>query len=346
MITIMHLLSMNSLSGAEKVAINIINHLESEEFHFVYVSLDGPIHNVLENEKIEFMPIKKMSISEVHRTIKKINPDIIHAHDNRASVTAALSSLNIPIISHLHSSPSWMGKVCIKSIVYGLTTIRYKVILTVSNNIKKISLAIRNSDKAFTVYNPIDIFNIQKISEDFIADESDIVFSGRLCYQKNPIYFLDIIKTIVANKDDLKVIMLGDGELKEDCLTYITANNLQNNVIIKGFVSNPYPYMKSSKILCSTSHYEGLALVAIEAMCLGLPVVSTQYGGIEEVNKHLVTGFNCLNKKDYIEAINKLLSDKNLYNQMSYEAKNHMLEFEKRNNYYKKIKDIYLDITC
>lgn len=346
MITIMHLLSMNSLSGAEKVAINIIDHLESKEYHFVYVSPDGPIRNVLENEKIEFIPIKKMSISEVHRTIKNIRPDIIHAHDNRASVVAALSCMNIPIISHLHSSPFWISKICVKTILYGLTTIRYKTILTVSNNIKERSIPLRNSNKVFTVYNPINIANIQKLSDEFIAEESDIVFSGRLSYPKNPIFFLDIIKSIIANKPNLKVIMLGDGELKDECLTYISANNLQDNVVMKGFVPNPYPYMKNSKILCSTSRFEGLALVAIEAMCLGLPVISTQYNGIEEVNIHSVTGFNCTNKQDYIESVNKILNNKILYDQMSNEAKKHLIEFEKRNDYYKKIKDIYKHIAC
>lgn len=346
MITIMHLLSMNSLSGAEKVAINIINHLESEEFHFIYVSPDGPIRKVLQDEKIDFISINKLNIFEVNKVIKQIKPNLIHAHDNRASVFAALSIHSVPIISHLHSNPSWMNKICFKTIIYRLCVNRFKSILTVSKSISENFLAIQSSNKVLNIYNPISSKFIMDKASEFIPEKSDIVFCGRLSTVKKPILFLEIVNEIKKTHNDIKACVIGDGELRNECEKYIAANNLENNIKMIGFVINPYPYIKQSHILCSTSDYEGFGLVAAEAMCLGLPVISTYSGGVQEINKDWVTGFNCINKEDCIESVNKLLTDDNLFNQMSYQAKLHMLEFEEKNNYYKKIKDIYLDTTC
>ena len=56
--------------------------------------------------------------------------------------------------------------------------------------------------------------------------------------------------------------------------------NLQNVIKIKGFMENPYGILNASKILCMPSVWEGYGLVAVEALALGIPVVSTGVGGL------------------------------------------------------------------
>ena len=111
---ILHILNTGSFSGAENVVISIINEFQKrniENIELIYVSLEGSIRKRLEKEKIKYEPIKKMSVGEIKRVIKKYNPDIIHAHDFTASIICAVSAKKIPVISHIHNNCPWLKKI-------------------------------------------------------------------------------------------------------------------------------------------------------------------------------------------------------------------------------------------
>lgn len=90
-------------------------------------------------------------------------------------------------------------------------------------------------------------------------------------------------------------------ELKE----YINNNNLNNNVFLLGFQTNPYVYIKNSKIMLLTSIYEGTPMCALEALCLGKPIVSTPTDGMKDLIKQGFNGF--LSDKDD-ELINNIIN--------------------------------------
>ena len=85
---ILHLLASNKFSGAEHIAVDIIRALQ-EKYELVYVSPTGEIKEFLGQEKIRYIPLNELSYLEVYRVIKDYKPDIIHAHDYRASCIAA-----------------------------------------------------------------------------------------------------------------------------------------------------------------------------------------------------------------------------------------------------------------
>ena len=94
-------------SGLESVAITIIENLKYK-FDFVYVTQDGPIVDVLKERNIDYYIIKKMSVSEIRKCVKELQPDIIHAHDYTASCICSLAKIKLPIISHLHNNSPWI----------------------------------------------------------------------------------------------------------------------------------------------------------------------------------------------------------------------------------------------
>ena len=110
---IIHFLNTNKYSGAENVAISIINQMKNDN-EIIYVSLDGPIREYLEENNITFEPIKKIGISELRRVIKKYNPDIIHAHDFTASIISSLVRGKRKLISHIHNNVKWLRNVNVK----------------------------------------------------------------------------------------------------------------------------------------------------------------------------------------------------------------------------------------
>lgn len=116
---VLHLLESPRFSGAENVVCQIILMLK-DEIEFVYCSRDGQIREALQERNIKFCPIKKLSVSEVKRVIKEEKPDLIHAHDMRASFYAALVCGRIPLISHIHNNNFDSRGLSVKSILYFL----------------------------------------------------------------------------------------------------------------------------------------------------------------------------------------------------------------------------------
>lgn len=278
---VLHILNTGSYSGAENVVITIINNTKSE-IDSVYLSKDGSIRKILAENDIQFYPVEKLSFSELRRAVKAIKPDIIHAHDFTAGMMAAVSTRGISIINHLHNNSPWLQKIGLKSILYAMSSFRYKKILTVSDSVMdEFVFSKICKDKTVVVGNPIDIKKIiGKVENKNICEPYEIAFLGRLSHQKNPIFFLEIIYEIKKQLPNVQVKMIGDGELREQVENRIKELELEDNVKLLGFKGNPYEYLYKAKILCMPSDWEGFGLAAVEALTLGKPVVAASVGGL------------------------------------------------------------------
>lgn len=334
------LVSTNIYSGAEAVNLNIINNLK-DDFNFTYVSPKGSINTYLCESNINHIEISKLSISEIKRVIKDYKPDIIHATDYRASVLCSIASKKIPYISHLHNNSPWLKKLCINSIAYLFAGLRAKFILTVSNSIKKeyiFSKFIKN--KIYNISNPISRNNILSKVDKNDKKEYDICFIGRLTEQKNPLRLIKIISLIKEEKNDIKAVIVGDGELREECEKEIIKLDLKENISLVGFQKNPYTYLNKSKVFLFPSIWEGFGLVLFEALSLGVPCFTTKVGGIVDIVNNECGAF-CKSDKEFVENIISTLSDENKYKKLSEGA---ILRSQKLDNsitYYKKVKEIY-----
>jgi len=126
-----------------------------------------------------------------------------------------------------------------------------------------------------TIYNPFDINDIKRQSKAYAIQEKDyIIHLGHFNSDKQH----DIlIKAYKKSGIKQKLLLLGDdskgtgGQIKQ----LVIDLNLQNHVIFKGLISNPFPYVKNAKALILSSKNEGLPTVLIEALILNTPIVST-----------------------------------------------------------------------
>lgn len=339
---ILHILNTSSYSGAENVAISIINNM-GDRYESAYASLEGPIRNNLKKNNIVFIPIVRMSISEIRRIIKLFKPDIIHAHDYTASIIVASSGVKIPIISHLHNNPPWLKNYNVYSYLYLLSTFRYKKVLGVSESIfEEYVFGKKISNKTMSISNPIDTEDIIKkknCNSEFSASY-DVVFLGRLTVQKNPIRFIRIISEMVIKVPDLQVAMIGDGILRKECDLMIDQLNLSKNIHLLGFLENPYEFLSKAKVLCITSKWEGFGLVAVEALSLGIPVIATPVGGLPGIVDSecgLLTNDN----NEYAEELYQVLNNEEYRNKKSLKAYIKSGELNNINFYIEKLTDIY-----
>ena len=106
------------------------------------------------------------------------------------------------------------------------------------------------------------------------GDVPIVVGVGRLVKQKD---FCTLIRAfaIAREERELKLVILGEGPLRKELEKLIRDLNVKNDVWMPGFVSNPYAYMKRSDVFALSSRWEGLGVVVIEAIALGVQVVST-----------------------------------------------------------------------
>ncbi len=345
--TVLHILNTGSYSGAENVVITLINAIQEKNkvYHFVYVSLYGPIKDILDSNGIEYEVISKLTISEIHRVVHLYHPDIIHAHDFTAGIICSASFVKVPIICHLHNNKPWIKRVNIFSVIFLLSCIRYNKIVMVSKAVNDEYIfrsIIKN--KSIIIGNPI---NLTQIKEKALVEKTEnkdlkynVVFIGRLSEAKNPLRFINIIEKLVNENPDLHVAMIGDGELKSLCIEVIKEKKLSNNIDMLGFLYNPYPILLNSKILCMTSLWEGFGLVAVEALALGVPVLATPVGGLTKILDQNC-GFFYTNDNEACSEIVRLLTDTDYYMMKSKNATLRSKELYNLDMYIESIINIY-----
>ncbi len=322
-IRVMHVLNTRTYSGAENVAISIIQGT-AEKCESVYVSLNGTIREVLESQGIKYLPLKNVSVSEITRAIQKCHPDIIHAHDFTAGIISALTMTDIPIINHIHNNSPWIKKYGIYSFAYYAATLRFKKILTVSPSVMdEYVFGKKLIKKVSVIGNPINTSYIRELAGRLDEEKQyDVAFLGRLTIQKDPMAFLQIVNLLKKEKTNLKCIMIGDGEMREEVKTQIRSYQLEECIDLVGFQKNPYTFLKSARVCCMPSRWEGFGLAAVEALALGIPVVAAPVGGLVTIINQSC-GFFCEDPLDYTEKIRKLLENADLYSQLSANAMRH-----------------------
>ena len=305
---ILHVLNSSSYSGAENVVCQIIEMFKNDEnIEMAYCSRDGQIRNVLQNKNIKFYPISGLNKNELKKVVADFKPDIIHAHDFRASIACSRFSKKTDVISHLHNNSPWLKKFCLKSIVYGLSCKRYKKILTVSDSVfDEFIFGKRFKNKLTRIGNPVNIEAIREKSQEYNYEKRyDICVCGRLTAQKNPFGMLGILNRLSV---DFSAAVIGDGELRKEVEEKINELKLNDKIELLGFRDNPYPIIKNCKLLLMPSAWEGFGLVAVEALALGLPVVCSNVGGLPAIVND-ECGKVCEAENQYAEEIDKLLSD-------------------------------------
>ena len=343
-IKVMHVLNTGGYSGAENVVITMINSMR-DTVNATYVSPEGMIRNILNENMINFVPVKKVTPFQLKRVIREVHPDVIHAHDFTAGVMAAFTFTSIPIINHLHNNSLWIKKIGIKSMLYYICSMKFKKILTVSESVmNEYVFGKYLKKKSVVVGNPIDKNKIKKLANEQENNQYyDVVVLGRLTEAKNPSLFIEIVEQLVKKHPGLKSAMIGDGELRVEIEKQIEDKKLKNNIELLGFQSNPYTYLNHAKIVCMPSKWEGFGLAAVEALILGKPVVAAPVGGLVNIVDGQC-GKLCTTEEEYVEEIERLLTDFDYYTKKQKCAFEREKQFEDLKIYMKKINDSYYEV--
>lgn len=163
-----------------------------------------------------------------------------------------------------------------------------------------------NEKKVEVIYNPIDIEKVINLKNEVLQEDNElfngnvIINVGRLTKQKGQWHLIRAFSKVVNEIPDAKLVILGEGELREYLQRIIRDFNLEENVFLLGYKKNPFKYLAKSKLFVLSSLYEGFGNVIIEAMTCGTSVISTdcKYGPREIITGHLNLENN-INKSEY-----------------------------------------------
>ena len=291
------------------------------------------------NIKLNSAPLSYDFVKIFKKIVKDY--DIIHIHSPNPLAEILSLITNEKIIVHWHSD------IVRQKVSYMLyKPIQKKIlrkaakIITTSPQYLKTSKQLKNyKDKAAIIplgLNPRrleikdeGIKEFEKI-KDKINNKKIVLAVGRLVEYKGFEYLLEASKFL---KDDIIVLIAGGGPLYGYLQNKINSL-LGNRVLLLGRVADISIFMKNCDLFClpSISRNEAFGLVLAEALYFGKPLVTTNVegSGMNYVNKHNETGLVVppKNPRALAEAINKILSDENLYSKFSTNSFERFKEFD------------------
>ena len=278
--------------GAEKVTLNLAEAFLRENYHVDLIIIDDVIGYEVEESidvyKLEF----KKGMFDYYRNSRRLHKmvdalDKANAYEKiivhlQKSTRLMKGYIHPNLLNVVHSTLSQASlsnrsglrrslKVRrLKSIYDGLNIVA--VSNGIADDIRKIGIKPKTLQ---VIYNPVDAETLEKKASEATPCKNDnndyIVYVGRLAESKRHDRALEAYK---KSGIQASFLIVGEGDMRASIENKIEALGLKKSVQLCGFQSNPYPIIKRAKLLVLTSDYEGLPTVLIEALSLGVPVVS------------------------------------------------------------------------
>lgn len=150
----------------------------------------------------------------------------------------------------------------------------------------------------------------------------EAVFLGRLHPQKGVIELIDIWKLVTKSIPNAKLVIIGDGQLKNQIYQKIKKLNLQKNIYMLGFRTGQFKYdiFKNSKIVVHPAIYDSGGMSAAEAMAWGLPGVSFDLESLKTYYPQGIIKSPISNNQKFAQNIIKLITNQQIYQKHSTDA--------------------------
>ena len=303
---ILHLSTPTGWRGGEQQVAHLINGLSGEvEQQLLTTPFGSELQKRMEHAVTCIGYQRKGSINFslarlIKHTCEEHKIDIIHAHDSHAHTAAFLAAVLFGNKTDIVLSRRVDFKISgnlFSNWKYNHPKI--KSIIAVSEAIKNILLpVIREKEKIKVVYDGIDLsrydvtVNKQELKAqcNLPSDKRLIGNLSALADHKDYPTFIRTANELLKRHSNIHFVVAGDGPLREEIINSVKAMELEQHITFLGFRKDVPPILKSLDVFLMTSKTEGLGSVLLEAFACGIPVVSTNAGGIPEIVKHNQTG--------------------------------------------------------
>ena len=235
------------------------------------------------------------------RVVKRLQPDIIHAHDPHAIAMAGVA-LSFGAAAGGRAA-ALVASRRVDFHLKGNSFSRWKhrqvdCFIAASDAIRRLLLADGvPADRTVTVHEGIDLEHVSaappvNVHETFwLPHRAPVVGNvAALVPHKGQRYLIEAAHLVVQEIPDARFIVLGEGELREHLEHLVRDRNLEKHVLLPGFRTDVIGCIKGFDLFVMSSVTEGLGTSLLDAMACARPIIATAAGGIPEVIEHDVNG--------------------------------------------------------
>ena len=332
--------------GAEKVLVTLLNHLDKSKYCITLLTLvdTGVLKKDVDFSQITYRTIIKQSNHPILRWWYKVKYKLLYQYLPASLVNkwiipqkgidtyiAFTEGYCTKILAHTSKNKiAWVhcnlkelpwttdGHIYQNKEQEIIAYTKYDKVVTVSKNVQAVMVSDYFLRNVITLYNPIDTQHIQNLSNESNSYEIKngsfkIVSVGRLVPAKGYDLLIPIISKLIKKGLDIHLYLLGEGSERSKLEQIIKEEKMSNHIHLLGYVKNPYPIMKQMNLFVCSSRSEGYSLVIAEALTLGLPVISMDCSGPNELLDNGKYGILCNNYDDLYQVLNFAITDKNYY---------------------------------
>ena len=228
---------------------------------------------------------------ELRRICLRVQPRVVHVHGGRAGFFFSLACVNVPTLYtvhglHLFQKPvmlRWFALKAERCIFQRATRI---VFVSHYDAALAKELGLQENNKPYElIYNGIPVHPMPLAGNTCLQH---IGFIGRLEPQKDPLLFLDAL----AFLSDYSATIVGTGSLEQTVRKEISLRGLTSRVKMLGALSQSeaLKVLSTLSVCVLSSRWEGLPLIALESMSVGVPVVSMNVSGMHEIIENEING--------------------------------------------------------
>ena len=296
MIKVLQVIGSLNSGGSQSMIMNIYRNIDRKKMQFDFI-VDRPDDLLYAEEitelggKIYFLPQYKLYN---HRYFKKSwhqffgehnDYKIIHGHvRSTASIYLKIAKkYGLQTISHSHSTSNGKG---IGAIIKKVLQYKIRYVADYFIGCSKDSAQWlfgkrkANSNKCIILKNAIDTDKYiydeilrKKVREEFDVSDGEILIGniGRFSHMKNHKFLIEIFEKIYEKNNKYKLILVGDGELKEEIRKIVIEKNILDRVVFTGVRRDINRILQAIDIIIMPSKYEGFPVTMVEAQCNGVP---------------------------------------------------------------------------
>lgn len=282
--------------GAERAVVILLRHLDAGRFepHLALLEAAGPyLQELPPGLELHDLRVRRVryALPALIRLLRKLRP---------TAVVSSLIELNMAMAASAAVCPSklllredtlvgeQLGGRAVGRALCRLFYARADSVICVADYILE-DLAANFGvprKKLARIYNPVDVARVRQMAADgnpYLDSRPRFIAAGRLERVKGFDVLLPAMALVRRELPAAELIILGAGSLESDLKEQARQLGITGSAQFMGFQANPYKFMKFADVFVLASRYEGLPLVLLEAMALGLPLAATNCpGGVQE----------------------------------------------------------------
>lgn len=257
----------------------------------------GKLTENLEKEKIKVISLNELqrniaiakeikSFFDILKVLKKENPDVFHINSSKMGGIGGLAGRLAGVKKIIFTTHGWAfneprpmwQKVLIKFFTWITILCTHQTVCVSEKTKKDVEKWPFIKNKLVIIYNGIREFNLNR--------REDLSFTVGTIAELHKIKGLDILLTAWSKfikRHQAKLVIIGEGEERENLENMAKKLGISDSVIFKGFVDNAHSFLSSFDIFCMPSRSEAMPYALLEAGFAELPVIATSVGGIPEI---------------------------------------------------------------